>query len=189
MSDAGLSTSQVSAAGAYARAETLAAAIPVRPIDPTRQRFQVQDQVAGDKESARSGSQSQSQFQAETSADNSNAAGTATSQQSGFGRGFGLLGALTAFLTRIFSSQTDSGGTDATDQKNAGTQAATQAEAATSSQAGASKTVAASVITSGISAYSRTASMVAPNNGAEGMDVLSPSLPRLASGRAIDLII
>lgn len=94
-----ISASQLSATGAYARAETLVATLPVRAIDPTRQRFQVDDQVAGDDASA------QAQSQAEATDSDGASSGSARQQAAtGWGNGgYGLLGAFTSFLTRMFS--------------------------------------------------------------------------------------
>lgn len=94
-----ISASQLSATGAYARAETLVATLPVRAIDPTRQRFQVGDQVAGEDASA------QAQSQAEAADSDGASSGSARQQAAtGWGSGgYGLLGAFTSFLTRMFS--------------------------------------------------------------------------------------
>ncbi|HTH16222.1 MAG TPA: hypothetical protein VL974_06185 [Magnetospirillum sp.] len=93
MSNSGSTISNVSAAGAYARADMLVSTLPVRAIDPTRQRFQVGDQVAPDEAPV------QPQADA-TESDGSSSQGKAT----GWGKaGFGLLGAFTSFLARVFA--------------------------------------------------------------------------------------
>lgn len=146
-----MTASQIGGAGAYARTAMLASAIPVRPIDPTRQRFQVKSEVeaqqAKDQSAAVQTDQADEQF------------ATSTDQASSGGSrgGFGLLGAFTSFLARMFA------------------QPETEAAAATSMQ-------------TGIQAYSRSAGSV-PVNENGGIEVMSPSYPRLASGRAIDLTV
>lgn len=144
--------SQISAAGAYARAERLAVTIPVRAIDPTRQRFQVGEQVAEDPS-----------VQSRAAADGTDADGAASERAEGGqsdGRsrgGFGLIGAFTSFLARMFA------------------QSDTEPAALTSAKAG-------------VQAYARVAK--ATSSGDFGApEVLSPSFPRLSSGRAVDLVI
>lgn len=153
MSDTGLTTSQISAAGAYAQAERMAVTIPVRAIDPTRQRFQVEDQTAPQE--------APSKAQPEADAADGDGSAATGQQQAATGerRGFGLIGAFTSFLARMFG-QTD----------------AAQGGAAAASAKSAAQ------------AYSRTASTagVIDNGPAE---VLSPAFPRLASGRTIDLTV
>lgn len=156
MSDSALTTSQISAAGAYARAERLVVSIPVRAIDPTRQRFGVDDQVAADR--APTGPRPEGGAADGDGASSSSSGGNAAT---GWGRaGFGLLGAVTSFLARMFA-QSDAGG------ETAAPAPAVQAQA-------------------GVQAYVRAAGVVDGGNY-RGVEVLSPSFPRLSSGRALDL--
>lgn len=152
MSDSGLTSSQISAAGAYAQADRLVASIPVRAIDPTRQRFQVEDQASAQDAPAKT--------QAGTDAADGDGSSSSTSSQSrpSTGRaGFGLVGAFTSFLARMFG-QGD----------------ASQAAATTSAQSGAQ-------------AYAQAAGAATAEEG--GAEILPPTFPRLASGRAVDLVI
>lgn len=89
----------VRATGAYARAEGLVPPGPVRPIDAVRPRFTVQD---GDKP-AKVADAPESAEAAENGPD-----GAAAVAARG-GRGPGLLGALTNFLSRMFAQETESG--------------------------------------------------------------------------------
>lgn len=152
MSDVGLTSNQISAAGAYAQADRLVASIPVRAIDPTRQRFQVEDQSSS--ENASTGAQD--------ATDGGDGSFSSSSQSQGqaatTGRfGYGLVGAVTSFLARIF-----------------GQGETTQTSAAASMQ-------------SGTQAYARAAGAVPLQDG--GTEILSPSFPRLSSGRAVDLVV
>lgn len=99
MSDVGLTSTQISAAGAYARSERLVAeSIPVRAIDPTRQRFQVADQKVADQTAADSRAEAES-----TDADGQSATSYAGGGKASTGWGGGLLGAFTSFLARMFA--------------------------------------------------------------------------------------
>jgi len=144
-----LSISQANAAGAYARSEALGAAIPVRPADPVRPRFQVADQAGADQTEAQSRSHA------------ADSDGQPAESRSGGGRasgnGLGLLGAVTSFLARFFG----------------------QGEAETAVAAGSQS------LRSGLEAYGRAAATAVNDNPA--VEVLSPSFPRLASGRRVDL--
>lgn len=144
--------SQTQAAAATARAERLAVSIPVRAIDPARQRFQVDERPAAETAPADSRAEAES-----SDADGSpQAQGRAAG---GWGRGgFGLVGAFTSFLARVFSQG------EGDDAPAASSPTALQA---------------------GVQAYARAAGTVAANY--PGVEVLSPSLPRLSSGRALDL--
>lgn len=145
-----MTLSQTQAAAATARAERLVVSIPVRAIDPARQRFQVDERPAADTVPAGRRAEADS-----VDADGSPPQGRAAG---GWGRGgFGLVGAFTSFLTRMFSQAEGDGAV---------------ASAATTLRAGTQ-------------AYARAAGTVAANY--PGVEVLSPSLPRLSSGRAIDL--
>lgn len=150
MSNVGLTTSQISAAGAYAQADRLAVSIPVRPVDPTRRRFQVEDQATAQDAPA------EAQSGTESTEGEASSAGQGKSG-SGFGTsGFGLIGAVTSFLARLFGqAEGDPAGTTTS-------------------------------VRSGAQAYARAAATVTEDNGTE---VLSPSYPRLASGRAVDLTV
>lgn len=152
MSDSGLTSSQISAAGAYAQADRLVASIPVRAIDPTRQRFQVEDQTSAQDAPAKTQSGADA-----ADGDGSSSSSSSPSQPSTGRTGFGLIGAFTSFLARMFGQ----GDTN-------------QVDAAASAQSGAE-------------AYQRAAGgVVAENSAAE---ILPPSFPRLASGRAVDLVV
>lgn len=149
-----MTSSQVSAAGAYAQADRLVVSIPVRAIDPTRKRFEVEDQAAAGQAPVKP-RPDEEQADGQSASD-----GAQGSASGGWGRsGFGLLGAFTSFLTRMFAQAAE---------------AATPA-AATSAQAG-------------IAAYARAAGGAEPLQG-RAVEVLPPSFPRLASGRAIDLTV
>lgn len=82
-----------------------------------------------------------------------------SSRQSAAGFGSGLLGAFTSFLARFFG----------------------QGEAETTTSASSSSTA----MQNGVAAYGRAAA--SGLDGAASTEVLSPSFPRLASGRALDL--
>lgn len=156
MSESGLTTSQISAAGAYVRSERLVAeSIPVRAIDPTRQRFQVDDQKAADQTAADSRAEADA-AEADGQSPSSSRGGKAST---GWG-GSGLLGAFTSFLARMFA----------------------QPETTVESSPGASSAQA------GAQAYARAAGAM-PYGNYNGPEVLSPSLPRLSSGRALDLTV
>lgn len=147
-----MTSSQISAAGAYAQADRLVVSIPVRAIDPTRKRFEVEDQTAAEQAPVRERSE------AESSDEQSASGGSQGRLTGGWSRaGFGLLGAFTSFLTRVFAQ-------------------GETAAASTSAQAG-------------IQAYTRAAGNAAANQAAGRAEVLSPSFPRLSSGRAIDLTV
>lgn len=149
-----MTSSQITAAGAYAQAERMAASIPVRPIDPTRRRFQVEDQAAAKKAAAETRPDAES-----ADADGAAPQGAEGRAASGWGRGgFGLVGAVTSFLARLFSQGED----------------------------GAAPPAAASV-QAGAQAYARAAGAPLAYDG--GAEVLMPSLPRLSSGRALDLTV
>lgn len=145
MGDFGMTISQISGAGAYGSAGRLGYAVPVRPVDPVRQRPQVKDDVAAQQANDQSAAANQANGQ---SAAGDNAARGARAN-------FSLLGALTSFLASMFA------------------QPAGEAAAATSMQAG-------------IQAYARSAGPV-PSD--QGVEVISPSFPRLSSGRAVDLTV
>lgn len=99
MGGIGLTSSQISAAGAYARSERLVAeSIPVRAIDPTRQRFQVDERDAADQAVADSRAEADS-----TGADGRSPSSAAEGGKAGTGWGGNLLGAFTSFLTRMFA--------------------------------------------------------------------------------------
>lgn len=153
MSDSGLTSSQISAAGAYAQADRLVVSIPVRAIDPTRQRFQVEDQASAQDAPAKAQSGADA-----ADGDGSSSSSTSSQSRPSTGRtGFGLIGAVTSFLARMFG-QGDAG----------------QVAATTSAQNGAQ-------------AYAQAAGALTTEDG--GAEILPPSFPRLASGRAIDLVI
>lgn len=117
-----MTSSQISAAGAYAQADRLAASIPVRAIDPTRKRFEVEDQVAADEAPVKSRAES------EDSSGQSDAGGFQSALTGGWGRsGLGLIGAFTSFLTRMFAQATE---TVATATVSAGAGVAAYARAA-----------------------------------------------------------
>lgn len=104
MSDVGLTSTQISAAGAYARSERLVAeSIPVRAIDPTRQRFQVGDQKVADQTAADARAEADS-----TDADGQSGSAYAGGGKASTGWGSGLLGAFTSFLTRMFAQPENS---------------------------------------------------------------------------------
>lgn len=150
-----MTTSQINAAGAYAQADRLAVTIPVRAIDPTRQRFQVEDQATAQQapDKARANGDT---VDGEVPSSTQGKSGGQGKSASG-GGGFGLLGAVTSFLARMFG------------------------------QADASQATAAASVSSGVQAYARAAGAgLTDSNGAE---VLSPSFPRLSSGRAVDLTV
>ena len=99
MSESGLTISQISAAGAYARSERLAAeSIPVRAIDPTRRRFQVDDQTAAKQTAAQTRPEPES-----ADADGQSASAFGGGKSGGGWGGGGLLGAVTSFLARMFA--------------------------------------------------------------------------------------
>lgn len=145
-----MTPSQISAAGAYAQAERLAVSIPVRAIDPARQRFQVRDQVAAGEAPVQS--------RIESDADGESPAQSAGRQGGGARGGFGLLGAFTSFLARMFAQP----------------------------ESGSASTVA---VATGAQAYARTANATAMTGDFGAAEVLSPSFPRLSSGRAVDLTV
>lgn len=150
-----MTSSQINAAGAYAQADRLVVSIPVRAIDPTRQRFEVEDQDAAGQAPAKTRRESEE-------ADGQSASGGGEAPLTGGWRrgGFGLLGAFTSFLTRVFAQATESAA----------------AGASTSAQAG-------------IQAYSRAASSSAGPQQNGAVEILSPAYQRLSSGRAIDLTV
>lgn len=150
-----MTTSQISAAGAYAQADRLAVTIPVRAIDPTRQRFQVEDQATAQEAPDKAGANAEATDR-EVSSSTEGKTGTQGKSASG-GGGFGLLGAVTSFLARMFG------------------------------QSDASQTTAATSVSSGVQAYTRAAGATLTDNN--GTEVLSPSFPRLSSGRAVDLTV
>ena len=160
MSESGLTISQISAAGAYARSERLAAeSIPVRAIDPTRRRFQVDDQTAAKQTAAQTRPEPES-----ADADGQSASAFGGGKSGGGWGGGGLLGAVTSFLARMFA-QPETGSAVASSSAQAQVQA----------QAGAL-------------AYARTAANV-PFGNYNDAEVLSPNFPRLSSGRALDLTV
>lgn len=126
MADSGLITSQIGAAGAYAQADRLAVTIPVRPIDPVRQRFEVEDRDAAKQAPV------DSQGDAEAVASRSEAGQPDQSNVStGSGwAGSGLLGAFTSFLARLFA---DSGSADTATSTEKMARAGAQAYAQTAS--------------------------------------------------------
>lgn len=144
-----MSATQVSAAGAYARADSLVVTIPVRPTDPTRPRFQVRDQVAADQ----TGGQVADELPPDDQSSGSGGQGAAARGARG---GVGLLGAVTSFLARMFA-QSD------TDAPSAPMRTGAQAYARASSAAA-------------VAAF-------------DTVDIVSPSFPRLSSGRALDLTV
>jgi hypothetical protein len=110
VADTGLTINQASAAGAYARSELLGAAIPVRPTDPVRPRFQVADQPATDQAEAEAKAQSTT-----TDPDQQSAASKSGGNDGRtFGNGFGLLGAFTSFFARFFGQSESDTSTAAT---------------------------------------------------------------------------
>ena len=117
-----MTSSQINAAGAYVQADRLVVSIPVRAIDPTRQRFEVEDQAAAGQAPARPREESEE-------ADGQSASGGSRAPLTGGGRrgGSGLLGAFTSFLTRVFAQATE--GTAATASAQAGIQAYARAAA------------------------------------------------------------
>lgn len=141
-------SSRTDGAGAQARAESLARLGMVRPADPVRQRFPLEDES---KTRARQTQDGQSPL-----ADDG-----AGERSKGFtgGLGSGLLGAFTSFLAR-FMGQAETGG----------------------------QSTVPSAITqgTGIDAYARANDLVG-NDQDQGPDLLTPGLPRLSSGRALDL--
>jgi hypothetical protein len=110
VSQSAMSISQLNVSGANARPDGLAATIPVRPIDPTRQRFQVEDQVSADDASAQAKNQADA---ADGDAASQGGAGRRAAAGWG-GNGSGLLGAFTSFLARMFSQAQDAAETSAT---------------------------------------------------------------------------
>ncbi len=136
------------------------ASAAVRPTDPTKQRFQVGERNV-DKRDAAATEAEQSQSSAFTvDPDDIDTSPPQESLRTNRG-GSGLLGAFTNFLAKIFT-QADSG-----------------AEAAASNRL------------NGIGAYGR-ANAQSPNANpfsGYGNDVQAPGLPRLASGRVLDLTI
>lgn len=132
MSQSGLTSSQISAAGAYAQADRLLASMPVRAIDPTRQRFLVDDQTSASQ--APGGNQN-----AAEAADGDGSSSSQSQARTGFSfgqNGFGLVGAFTSFLARMFG----------------------QSEVA--------QTASASSVKSGIQAYNRAAGTTVAQDGA-----------------------
>ncbi|MBX9634234.1 MAG: hypothetical protein K2X44_04560 [Magnetospirillum sp.] len=148
-----MTTSQVSGAGAYARADSLGYAIPVRAIDPARQRFQVRDEVEAQQ------ARDQSAATAAQSEDQSPVSATGDETSRGSRGGFGLLGAFTSFLARMFAQP--------------------EGEAMAAAPVASMK--------DGIQAYARSAGPLPANEN--GIEVMSPSFSRLASGRAVDLTV
>lgn len=127
MADSGLITSQIGAAGAYAQADRLAVTIPVRPIDPVRQRFEVEDRDAAKQAAV------DSQSDAEAVVSQSEKAGQSDQSNVSTGSGWagsGLLGAFTSFLARLFA---DSGSADAATSTEGTARAGAQAYARTAS--------------------------------------------------------
>ncbi len=115
MSESGLTISQISAAGAYARSERLAAeSIPVRAIDPTRRRFQVDDQTAAKQTAAQTRPEPES-----ADADGQSASAFGGGKSGGGWGGGGLLGAVTSFLARMFA-QPETGSAAASSSAQAG---------------------------------------------------------------------
>lgn len=152
-----MNSSQIRAAGAYAQAERLAVSIPVRAIDPSRKRFEVEERPSSEQAPVRARAKS-----------DSSAGQTAASTREGAGIGWrrdglGLVGAFTAFLTRVFSqseSDDESGAVTATASARAGTQA-----------------------------YSRAVAGTVVNDFDDTSEILTAFFPRLASGRAVDLTV
>lgn len=151
-----MTTSQINAAGAYAQADRLAVTIPVRAIDPTRQRFQVEDQATAQEAPDKARANGDAAADGEVPSSTQGKSDSQGKPASG-GGGFGLLGAVTSFLARMFG------------------------------QSDASQATATASVSSGVQAYARAAGAgLTDSNGAE---VLSPSFPRLSSGRAVDLTV
>lgn len=115
-----MTSSQISAAGAYAQADRLVVSIPVRAIDPTRKRFEVEDQTAAGQAPVKSRQDPEESGDSGSQSGGEQSQGAATG---GWGRsGFGLLGAFTSFLTRVFGQAAESAAAAATSAQ-AGVQA------------------------------------------------------------------
>lgn len=149
-----MTSSQINAAGAYAQADRLVVSIPVRAIDPARKRFEIEERAAAGQAPAKPRDES-------GEADGEAASGGARGQLTGgWGKaGFGLLGAFTSFLTRVFAQTAESAATAISPS-----------------------------IQAGIQAYSRAVGNAAPEPSG-GVEVLPPGYQRLSSGRAIDLTV
>lgn len=93
-----MTASQVGGAGAYARAAMLGPAIPVRGIDPARQRFQLKPEAEQAKNQS-----AVTQTPADQTEDQEVFANPGDASSGGSRSGFGLLGAFTSFLTRMFA--------------------------------------------------------------------------------------
>lgn len=148
------SSTSLRAAGPFAQAERNVVPMPVRAVDPVRKRFTIEDQSASE--------QTPIQFRSE--AENADGEESGSFWRSGSKRnkewqGFGLLGAFTGYLTRVFAQSAPPGSAEAAASAKAATQA-----------------------------YKRAAgSIVMPDvNTAE---VFSSFFPRLASGHAVDLTV
>lgn len=133
-------------AGAYARADALSSAVPIRSVDPARPRFAVVD----------GGNAAKAQGRPQATGLPTDSASDAQQAPAPAERGPGLLGALTGFLVRAFSP-------------------ASEVEASQ-----------ASSLLNGLRAYARAALGQGGSQQA-GVEVISPSLPRLSSGRSLDL--
>lgn len=123
MAESGLSISQTNGTAAYGRAEAMAAAIPVRPTDPTAPRFQPADPVTSDQAEGQS-----SQSSAATSTTEiESQANTSKRRKWSWGDGFGLLGGVTSFLARILGQTDGSAATGQSTTMKAGITAYNQA--------------------------------------------------------------
>lgn len=148
------SLTSIRAAGPYTQAERMVVPTPVRPVDAVRKRFIVEDQSAAEQAPVKPRPEADL-AEAEDAGDFWRTSPKRDKER----QGFGLLGAFTAYLTRVFAQPAPPG----------------SAEAAASAKAAAQ-------------AYKRAAnSITLPDvNTAE---VLSSFFPRLASGHAVDLTV
>ncbi|WP_173980835.1 hypothetical protein [Magnetospirillum sp. UT-4] len=143
---------EVRAAGAQARAAAAVVAVPVRPIDPARPRFEVED-------GGQAARKAPAKPEAESFRDQIQPGRPFPDMPVSGRRGPGLVGAFTAFVAKLFTQDTASAGLEA------------------------------SAVLNGARAYGRAARPTAQPDTQPGMDILSPSFPRLASGRILDLTV
>lgn len=134
-----------------------AATAAVRAADPTKERFQVGERKV-DKQESGAVEQDQSQAFTVESDESGVFQNTAVTGRTGRG-GRGLLGAFTSFLAKMFTQSDAAGATGTAERMN------------------------------GIGAYGRANSQQQNANPLGGLiaDVQAPGLPRLASGRVLDL--
>jgi len=136
------------------------ASAAVRPADPTKDRFQVGERNVGKRDTANVEAEQPQNTAFSVDADDTNTSVPQVTQRTNRG-GSGLLGAFTNFLAKIF------------------TQGDTGADSAVSTRL------------NGIGAYGRANAQTPAANpfSGYGNDVQAPGLPRLASGRVLDLSI